>query len=158
LKAIIPGTRFGKLTVIEQVVTEHEIQGEPLVVFSAHRLIPDTLGQRPGWAAITGSTGAEQRAAIVRRFQAGELCGVAATIAAAGVGITLTRAAHAVFADLAWSPALNSQAEDRICRIGQTRGCMITTLVADHPIEHMVHTCIRQKIALISATTEAAKC
>lgn len=40
------------------------------------------------------------------------------TIAAGGIGITLTRAATAIFLQRSWSMVDNSQAEDRVHRIG----------------------------------------
>lgn len=145
-----------KIPALLSVVEEFEEQDEPLVVFSAHRPPVDLLEGRPGWATITGSTAPEERTRIVERFQTGELRGLGVTIKAGGVGLTLTRAAHALFVDLEWTPALNSQAEDRLCRIGQTRGVQVTRLVADHPLDERVAELLAEKQKLIEASTEAA--
>lgn len=44
---------------------------------------------------------------------------------AGGVGITLTAAHTMIIIDYAWVPSDMVQVEDRICRTGQTEGCMI---------------------------------
>jgi hypothetical protein len=91
----------------------------------SRKLAPvEEVGNRDGWAAITGDTPPARRADIVAAFQAGELKGLALTITAGGLGLTLTRAAHAMFCGLNWMSANNAQADDRLCRIGQTRGCV----------------------------------
>lgn len=145
-----------KIGALVELVEDFEEQDEPVVVFSAHRDPIDLLGKREGWATITGDTPNEKRNAIEAAFQRGELRGVAATIQAGGVAITLTRAAQAIFVDRAWTPALNSQAEDRIYRIGQTRGCVITTLVGDHVLEERMAELLTKKSAIIGASVEAA--
>lgn len=146
-----------KIPAMVEIVEDYESQEEPLVVFSAHRAPIDLLGKRPGWEVITGDTPPHKRSEIEDRFQKGELKGVASTIKAGGVAITLTRACHALFVDLEWSPALNSQAEDRICRIGQTRPCVITVLVADHPLDARVNELLLGKRELIDASVDAAR-
>ena len=146
-----------KIPALLKMVEDFEEQEEPLVVFSAHRAPIDMLGERPGWATITGDTPPDERTRIEDAFQAGRLKGVASTIKAGGVAITLTRAAHALFCDLEWTPALNAQAEDRICRIGQTRGCVITTLAADHPLDERIVELLSSKSQLIDASVDAAR-
>jgi len=121
-----------------EIVENYEEQDEPLVVFSAHRVPVEVLGEREGWESITGGVSQEKRTQVIEKFQAGELKGIALTIAAGGTGITLTRSHTALFVDLAWTPAANDQAEDRICRIGQDKGCNIHLLVAEHPLDERV--------------------
>jgi len=145
-----------KIGALVELVEDFEEQNEPLVVFSAHRAPIDILGKREGWATITGDTSNEKRSEIEAAFQRGEYRGIAATIQAGGVAITLTRAAQSIFVDRAWTPALNDQAEDRIYRIGQTRGVVITTLVADHVLDERVTELLLQKSTIIDASVEAA--
>lgn len=127
-----------KIPALMEIVESAEEQNEPLVVFSAHRAPIDMLGARPGWATITGDTSPEARTEIENDFQAGKLLGVACTIKAGGVAITLTRAHMAVFVDREWTPALNEQAEDRIHRIGQTSGVLIRHLVGEHWLDKRI--------------------
>ena len=138
-----------KIPALLEMVESAEEQEEPLVVFSAHRAPVDMLGTRPGWAVITGDTSAEDRTAIENDFQAGKLLGVACTIKAGGVAITLTRAHMAVFVDREWTPALNEQAEDRIHRIGQQDGVLIRYLVGDHWLDQRIAQLLAVKNHLI---------
>lgn len=141
---------------VEFVRDEYEEQGEPVVVFSAHRAPIDHLGARRGWASISGDISAKKRTSIVEAFQAGHLKGVALTIGAGAEGITLTRASHEIFVDRAWTPAENHQAEDRIHRIGQRFPCMYTDLVSSHPLDVRVTEVLVEKAKLIAATVDAA--
>lgn len=139
-----------KIPAMLEWIEQYESALEPVVVFSAHRAPIEALQGRQGWAAIMGgSTGRDD---AVQAFQAGKLCGLACTIRAAGVGLTLTRSAHVVFVDRDWTPAANLQAEDRLCRIGQTRGVTITDLVADHEIDKAVTELLIHKTRYQEAT------
>ena len=146
-----------KIPAMLGIVEEYETAGEPLIVFSDHRAPIDALSGRDGWAVITGDTSADARTDIEERFQRGEFRGIAATIDAGGVGITLTRAAHALFVDQNPTPALNAQAEDRICRIGQTRGCVIKVLVGDCALDRRIAELLASKRALIESTIEQGR-
>jgi SNF2 family DNA or RNA helicase len=68
---------------------------------------------------ITGDVPAEDRQPKVDKFQAGGTRVLVNTIMAGGVGLTLTAADTAIFAEEDWTPANNEQAEDRLHRIGQ---------------------------------------
>jgi SWI/SNF-related matrix-associated actin-dependent regulator of chromatin subfamily A-like protein 1 len=146
-----------KIDTLLGIIEEHEEIGEPLVIFSAHRAPIDELKSREGWAVITGDTSPAERSRIEDAFQRGELRGVGGTVRAAGVAITLTRAHRVVFVDRDWTPALNDQAEDRVCRIGQDRGVIVTDLVADHALDRRVHEVLSRKRDLIDATVEQAR-
>lgn len=145
-----------KVPALLELLPEYEEEGEPVLVFSAHRAPIDALQARQGWAVITGDTPAKERTRIEEAFQQGILKGVAGTIDAMGVAITLTRAHQALFVDLEWTPALNQQAEDRICRIGQTRGVVIKTLVAPGTIDEDVIALLRAKQQIVDNTVNAA--
>lgn len=160
-----------------EVIATYEDSGIPLVVFSAHRAPVDLLGQRPGWEVITGDTPVHAhsvvqpdgtvkvdvpsdctcRSAIVKRFQAGGLIGIAGTIAAMGFGLTLTRASNVMRIDRDWSPEVNRQAEDRVCRIGQKAdSILVVDLVANHPLDARLLEILVRKDETISSTTRAA--
>lgn len=145
-----------KIPTALELVESYEEADEPLVVVSAHREPLDVIGARPGWGKITGETSPEERGRLAASFQSGALKGLAISYKAGGVGITLTRAAHALLVDLDWTPALIQQAEDRLVRIGQTRGVLITRLVATHPLDRRVTELLAAKQALIEASVEAS--
>lgn len=145
-----------RIPAVLEYAEECEDQDVPLVVFSAHVGPCKALAEREGWGCITGATPSRKRRELVRDFQAGKLKGLACTIIAAGVGLTLTRAWKCLFVDLDWVPANNWQAEDRICRIGQTSNvCEIVRMVSNHVLEQHVHILLAAKIALIQAAIEA---
>lgn len=135
-----------------QLLDSYEQEAEPVVVFSMHRAIVSAHANRKGWAVVTGESDPVDRERAVRLFQDGALLGIAGTIGAMGVGLTLTAAAHAVFVDRSWVPAENLQAEDRLCRIGQNRGVVITRLLADHPVDRRVAKVLESKRALLEKT------
>ena len=143
---------YAKLPAAVSLASQYEEAETPVVFFSHHREPVEALGARPGWEVLHGGVSSEKRTEIVERFQRGELLGLAATIGAAGVGITLTQAADVVFVDRAYTPALNLQAEDRVSRIGQTKPVLVRDLVADHPLDELVDNLLRRKQALVDAS------
>ncbi len=145
-----------KLEAAIELIEAFEDAGEPIVVFSAHRGPIDVLATRSGWAAITGDTPPAERTRIEDAFQAGHLRGVAGTIKAAGVAITLTRATNAIKIDQEWNPALNIQADDRIYRIGTSKPVTITNLVADHALDLRIEELLAKKQAFLDNSVDAA--
>jgi TATA-binding protein-associated factor len=135
-------------------VENFEEANEPVIVFTDHRSVTEIFGKREGWKIIDGGVPANKRTAIVEDFQEGKLKGLALTIGAGGIGLTLTRAHHALFVDLRWTPEDNAQAEDRLCRIGQDRGVVITHMVADHDLDRHINSVLKKKQILIQATLE----
>jgi len=132
---------------LEIIEEEYEATETPVVIFSAHRAPIDMLAKRPGWITVTGSTSPAKRAQIEDDFQAGKYKGIAGTIRAMSEGMTLTYASHVLFVDLDWTPARNTQASDRVCRIGQKNAILIRTLIADHPLDIKVMECLIRKQA-----------
>ena len=101
---------------------------------------------RRRWAGCSSSTWpsrgiraavpARRRAAARRagawstRFQAGECPVFLLSLKAGGTGLNLTRATHVVHYDRWWNPAVEDQATDRACRIGQDRPVQVHRLVS----------------------------
>lgn len=90
------------------------------VVFSRHKNVAMNIGKELDCPVITGETSMDKRSAIVDQFQQNKLRIISATIGAAGVGINLTAASIALFAELPWSGAELKQCEDRILRLTTT--------------------------------------
>lgn len=157
LSEIRKNLAVSKIPQMLEIVEDYEANDEPLVVFSHHRAPIEMLENRPGWAAIHGGVSNEKRVKIVEDFQAGKYKGIGLTIGSGSEGITLTHASHMLFVDLSWTPKINEQAEDRICRIGQTRGCIIKWMVCDHPVEQRVHAILIHKEHIISHGVDPAK-
>jgi SNF2 family DNA or RNA helicase len=148
---------IAKIPAMLSFVEDFEQQEEPLVVFSAHRAPIDELAKREGWGVITGDTSPDERSRLETSFQAGELKGIGCTIRAGGVSITLTRACNVLRVDREWTPALNSQAEDRIYRLGQDRPVLVTDLVANHPLDLRVTELTTEKQIMIDASVDAQR-
>lgn len=107
---------------------------------------------------IDGSTKPEQRQSNVELFQADPECKVAVlSTMAAGTGITLTAASNVVFAELAWSPMLLAQAEDRVHRIGQRNSCNIHYLLGKGTIDDDLWPMLSRKLAMINETVSGIR-
>lgn len=138
-----------------EYVEDCEEQDVPLLVFSAHREPVEKIGAREGWGMILGGTPMDERQRLVEAFQAGELKGLALTITAGGVGLTLTRASTVLFVDLDWTPGNNAQAEDRVARIGQTAELIrIVRMVSDHVLDRHVNGLLADKQEMIARAIE----
>tara|TARA_R100001377_G_scaffold23737_1_gene12843 strand:- start:201 stop:2030 length:1830 start_codon:yes stop_codon:yes gene_type:complete len=122
-------------------VVDHLMDLDHQVVVMAHH--KDVVqGIKDGLEAIgktvvtlTGDCNQAHRQESVDTFQAGKADFFIGTIGAAGVGITLTKASHVVFAELDWVPGNMSQAEDRCHRIGQVDSVLVQHLVVDGSID-----------------------
>lgn len=121
----------------------------PIVVFSPYRAALTELSARFGWPQIHGGVSQAQRQKTVDAFQAGEHAGLLCTIGAGGVGLTLTRASTVVFLGRHWTPALNSQAEDRVYRIGQERAVTVVQVRCESDLERAVDKVLARKAAYV---------
>lgn len=144
--------------VVSAFVEEVENAETPGVMFSAHRIPVETVAARDGWGEISGRRSPAQRKRTLAAFKAGDLIGLSATIRAAGEGLNLQRCGAKFctlvgFVDLDWTPERNHQAAKRIHRRGQERPCLITSFVANHPIDRHVAGIISVKRELIAAVT-----
>lgn len=142
VRAALAQAMTGALT---RIVEEYEEANEPLLVLSDHTAPIDLMGRRKGWGAIRSGVPDAERDRIVEAFERGELKGIACTIKTGGVGLTLTRAAHAVCVDRPWTWTALTQAYARLHRIGQTRRVLVTELVAAHPVAERVEEVVREK-------------
>ncbi len=62
-----------------------------------------------------------------------------------GEGINLTEANHAIFFNRWWNPSNNSQARDRIIRIGQNKNAFIYNLITTNTIEEKLTKILKDK-------------
>ena len=72
-----------------------------------------------------------------------------------GEGINLTEANHVIFINNWWNPSNNTQARDRIVRIGQTRECHIHTLRTANTIESRLDEILDQKNNITETVIDA---
>jgi SWI/SNF-related matrix-associated actin-dependent regulator 1 of chromatin subfamily A len=112
-------------------------RNEKTIVFAYHHdiikgFVKDLRKEGRGVATLTGKT----RNAMIEidRFQDDPNCQFfIGNLKAAGVGITLHAAAHVVFAELDWTPAMHRQAEDRAHRFGQTKQVKVVQFILNNP-------------------------
>jgi hypothetical protein len=156
MSKILSALAAAKVPALLKIVEdEYEAQGKPVLVFAMHRMPVELLGKKRGWETILG--GSTDRGEIVNRFQDGKLRGLAATIQAAGTGITLTRTDTVLFLSRSFNPMQNLQAEDRIHRIGQTATTVhVVSLVADHPLDRRIAEITAKKMRMFQASVGAS--
>jgi SNF2 family DNA or RNA helicase len=95
--------------------------GRKLVIFAHHREVVDALADQFGALKIQGGMTADQRLAVVQRFQSdSDQKVIVMSLQAGGVGLTLTAASDVLFVEMGWSPAEHDQGTGRCDRIGQT--------------------------------------
>ena len=131
-------TPSAKLDALRDIVLDNP--GEPIVVFTQFakmaRLTESVMAKQVDRVeVIDGSVKGSTRGEIINDFQEGKIDILIMTIAAGGVGITLTRANKVVFLDRSWSPAVNMQAEDRLHRIGQENAVQVIDLIAEDTVD-----------------------
>ena len=110
---------------------------QKVLVFAHHKCVMDILElaiskhlKGVGHIRIDGSVAANERAAMVRKFQTSAQVRVGLlSMTAAGVGLTLTAASNVMFAELHFTPGVLCQAEDRAHRIGQRNAVNIMYFV-----------------------------
>jgi SNF2 family DNA or RNA helicase len=137
VEAVVLDEPSSKLDAVMEIVERTNGQ---VVVFAQSKQVINLLEARLVRAGIshgilTGDTKQADRDTAIQEFQSGRRRVFAGTIAAGGVGITLTAASTLVFIDHPWSPSKKRQAEDRIHRVGQKNACQIITLVARNTID-----------------------
>ena len=80
---------------------------------------------------LVGGMSDESKDNAINDFQNGKPQVMVMNIIAGGVGVTLTNAHNMIINDFDWTPGNITQAEDRICRSGQTECCNIYYMTAD---------------------------
>ena len=80
---------------------------------------------------IVGGMSDSEKDKAITEFQNGKAQVMVMNIVAGGVGVTLTASHNMIINDFDWTPGNLAQAEDRICRSGQTEVCNIHYMYAD---------------------------
>ena len=131
-------TAIAKVPYVNEHLNTAIDAGEKVVVFAHHHTVIDAIMEEFGDRAVKldGRDSMEARDQSVRRFQENDSVRLfIGGLKAAGVGLTLTAAAHVVFAELDWVPGTLSQAEDRCHRIGQANSVLVQHLVLEGSID-----------------------
>ena len=124
----------------------------------------DKLGYRPSKAAANlAAMRTKTVGMVIDDFNGDPDVGIAVcSLTAAGVGLNLQAASNVVLAELSWTAAEQTQAIDRVHRIGQDEPVTAWRIIAAHTIDTKIAELIDQKQGLAAraldgeATEEAA--
>jgi SWI/SNF-related matrix-associated actin-dependent regulator 1 of chromatin subfamily A len=127
--------------------------GERVLLYSHHHAVHDTLGEELAAfapARVTGQENERGKAAAMKAFmEGGTNLILLALRSAAGLDGLQGRGTCVVFAELDWSPAVHSQCEDRLHRIGfdNTRLCLpCYYLVSDAGMDDVMQEALGLKV------------
>lgn len=152
-----------KLDRIVELIDDSHRSNEKTVVFSyvldPLRQIERRLKQMHAhleWATITGSMTLEQRAQSLNEFRSNPKCNVLlASSRIASEGLTLTEANHVIFVNRWWNPSSNTQARDRVVRIGQSKTVTVTTFTCRGTVEERLENLLAEKSLTFDDLIEA---
>lgn len=106
---------------------------------------------------VGGMTDTAKEEAI-NEFQTGKTQVMVMNIIAGGVGVTLTKSHIMVINDYDWTPGNLTQAEDRICRGGQTECCMIYYMCAEGAdMDEVFTSTLTEKFNTINAAVDGGE-
>ena len=135
---------------------------QKIVCFAHHISVMDAIEDAMRKAGvhvcrIDGSVDPAKRQAIVDDFQNSKPPALfVGQIKAAGVGITLTASSHVVFAELPWTPAELTQAEDRCHRIGQASSVLAQSVVIPDSLDARMAEILMEKAAIVHSAMDSA--
>jgi superfamily II DNA or RNA helicase len=101
---------------------------------------------------LDGST--RRRGAVIERFRSGGAPVFLVSLKAGGFGLNLTEADYVFLLDPWWNPATESQAVDRVHRIGQSKNVMVYRMVAAGTIEEKVMALKDRKAKLFNSVMD----
>jgi SWI/SNF-related matrix-associated actin-dependent regulator 1 of chromatin subfamily A len=131
-------TALAKLPACIEYVDDMLAAGlDKLVIFAHHQDVLAKLAEHYGDQAVSlhGATRQQDREKVVRAFQDGDKKIFIGGLKAAGIGLNLYAASTVVFIEIDWNPAVLSQAEDRLCRMGQKKMVHVIHLVLDGTLD-----------------------
>ncbi len=150
--------RSGKVERLRDLAASIIENGESCVVFTQFAemasLLADDLRQRVGAPVglIHGGIPRAERDRVVAEFQRGGGARIlVCSLKVGGTGLNLTAANHAIHFDHWWNPAVETQASDRVHRIGQDRHVFIHAFVTRGTLEERIMDLLRSKRALAEA-------
>jgi superfamily II DNA or RNA helicase len=129
-------------------------EGRRILLFSQFTSMLDLIAvhlkkEKIPFLQLTGKT--QDRGALVKKFQSGEVPIFLISLKAGGTGLNLTAADTVIHYDPWWNPAAENQATDRAHRIGQTKPVFVHKLVCAGTIEERILQLQARKAKLVQA-------
>jgi SNF2 family DNA or RNA helicase len=156
-----PVTRTGvKVNRTTELLSQIRSNGEKAVVFSVYieplHLLSQGLAEAGVQAlTLTGDLDSSERDTTIANFRSqSDVTALLASIRVAGVGLTLTDANHVLFLNQWWNPSTNSQARDRVVRIGQSRKVHVYTYCCRNTVEDALERILAEKSALYAGVVD----
>lgn len=139
--------------------------GHKAVIFTQFRGVLEAIRFRldgRGWPVhtLSGATPVPERIPTVNRWaRETEAGAIVCMLQVAGVGLNMTAARHALFADKLFVPKLNEQAEDRLHRIGadKSQPVQIREYICKGTVEARIEAILRSKSRLFGAIVEQSE-
>ncbi|XP_037045784.1 transcription termination factor 2 isoform X2 [Bradysia coprophila] len=154
-----------KFQKIIEFITEKLIaSGDKGIVVSQFATVLNMLGEHLNglgikFVTLTGQTKIDTRNDIVTKFNStsSSVQVMLLSLTAGGVGLNLVGANHLFFIDPHWNPQLESQAQDRIYRIGQKKPVTIYKFLCDDTIERRIEKIQENKLQIANQVLTGAK-
>lgn len=146
----------GKVPHVVEAAAEVVEQGEKVIIFTQYRetlvqIVAELRARKIRGVKLSGDDNPQARQTAVDFFQNDDSIKVfVANIKAGGIGLTLTAASTVLFADMEWTPALHSQAEDRAHRIGQSRLVNVHYFIAKDTVDEDIVELLEKKQQVIT--------
>ena len=126
---------------------------EKVVVWTHHHEVADAiadklLGAGHQVARVHGRMTSKKRRKQMSYFN-GDARFMIVSLEAGGVGIDLSAARIAVFAELSWTPSVLAQAERRVYKGTENRACAMYYLIAKGTIEDRIMDLLEEKVRLV---------
>ena len=139
-----------KFAELDDIVEETVANNNKMIIWSRYVPVTERLYDRYkkyNPAMITGKVPTDKRDEEVQKFQNDDSCKIfLGQIIAAGQGLTLTAGNIQVFVDRGFlSPSSIAQAEDRQCRIGQTKTVLVISLIAKGTVDERWERLLKKK-------------
>jgi len=146
----------GKLEACFEWIRDTLDNGEKLILFGHLREVLGAIKKKFPAVSITGEDSIQERQKSIDRFQNDPGVNlIVCSIAAAGVGITLTASSTVGFIEMGWHPAIMEQAEDRAHRIGQKDHVNCIYFIGRDTIDEWVYKLIDEKRNMSNLVTGA---
>ena len=142
-----------KVNRIVEIIQDFSAVGDKGVVFSylleplsvLRGKIEGVLGRKAAIDLRGSQTVAEREDAIERFRNDSRIHVMLCSSRVAGEGLTLTEANHVIFLNEWWNPSANSQARDRVVRIGQKKGVRLYRFRCRNTIEETLEEILERK-------------
>lgn len=149
-----------KLDLLLEMLDEMLDEGRRVLVFSQFTKMLAVIekqlkAKKIGYTKLTGQT--RKRDEAIEQFKNGSVDVFLISLKAGGVGLNLTEADTVIIYDPWWNPAVESQAADRVYRIGQDKAVFVYKLITENTVEEKILALQERKRALADGVYRQGK-